>query len=290
MKQLKICILIPYFGKLPFWMPYFLISCQKNPTIDWVLYTDQIYEGEIPDNMQLVHITFDEYKSLVSERLSIKFNPSNAYKLCDIKPALAYVHHDAVANYDYWGFSDIDLIYGDLRAYFTDERLAKHALHSTHATRVAGHLCLIKNTSEMNAAFKKAKNWKTIFEDPARYAFDEKGFSKLFLKHKNSPKWIQSLAKKFNPMLKLADFTEAYSTPNAGVSWIDGSFNFPTEWHWTNGKLTTDISNTQNFPYFHFLVWKKTWLKLDSLKAYNMRHHPEYCFIMGSDGIRPDNK
>jgi len=108
----------------------------------------------------------------------------------------------------------------------------------------------------MNEAFKMAKSWRTIFEDKNHYAFDEKAFSKVFLKHKNSPKWVQNLAKKFNPILKLADFTEAYSTPNARIPWIDGSFNFPTEWCWANGKLTTNISSDKEFPYFHFLVWK----------------------------------
>jgi len=237
-------------------MPYFLTSCEANSTIDWMIYTDQIYQGHIPKNVRFVQITFENYKALVSERLDIKFTPSNAYKLCDIKPALGYIHYDMVSDYDYWGFSDIDLIYGDLRAYFTDERLSKYELHSTHATRVSGHLCIIKNSQKMNEAFKMAKSWRTIFEDKNHYAFDEKAFSKVFLKHKNSPKWVQNLAKKFNPILKLADFTEAYSTPNARIPWIDGSFNFPTEWCWANGKLTTNISSDKEFPYFHFLVWK----------------------------------
>jgi hypothetical protein len=281
----KIIFIIPYFGKLPFWMSFFLASCKTNSTINWIIYTDQIYRGDIPNNVQFVHYTFSAYKALVSEKLDINFNPSNPYKLCDIKPALGFVHQGDIAHYDYWGFSDIDLIYGDLRTYFTDEKLAKYQLHSTHATRVAGHLCIVKNSPQMNEAFKRAKNWKTIFEDPAHYAFDEKGFSKIFLKHKNSPKWIQKVAKLFNPWLNYANFMEAFSTPNARIPWLDGSFNFPTEWVWKNGKLTNNFTPTIEYPYFHFYIWKNGWNSSHEQLLENNRLKNE-AFIITSAGIK----
>ena len=36
----KICYIVPYFGKLPKNMKLWLNSCKTNPTIDWLLYTD----------------------------------------------------------------------------------------------------------------------------------------------------------------------------------------------------------------------------------------------------------
>lgn len=261
-EQHHICFLIPYFGKLPFWMPFFLASCKANPTIDWFIYTDQIYENYTPINVKFINIAFDEYKGMISNKLGIQFQPQNPYKLCDIKPALGYVHQDVIDQYDYWGFSDIDLIYGDLKAYFTNVRLEAFELHSTHATRIAGHMCLIRNSTEMNEAFMRVKNWQEIFEDHTHQAFDEKAFSKVFLKHKNSPKLVQKLAKYINPWLSKADFTEAFSTPNARIPWVDNSFNFPTQWYWNEGKLTTNLTSERGFPYFHFLVWKKSMKQL----------------------------
>ena len=137
----------------------------------------------------------------------------------------------------------------------------------------------------MNEAFKRAKNWKTIFEDPAHYAFDEKGFSKIFLKHKNSPKWIQKVAKLFNPWLNYANFTEAFSTPNARIPWVDGSFNFPTEWVWTRGVLTTNLSPNTSFPYFHFYIWKNGWNSFDEELLEN-KHKKSEAFIITSAGIK----
>ncbi|WP_211090272.1 DUF6625 family protein [Pseudothauera nasutitermitis] len=42
----SLCFVIPYFGKWPFWMPFFLASCRANPTVDWLLFSDC---GELPD-------------------------------------------------------------------------------------------------------------------------------------------------------------------------------------------------------------------------------------------------
>lgn len=255
----KIIFVIPYFGKLPFWMPYFLLSCKSNPSINWVIITDQKYGELIPDNVEIIYHSFDSYCQLVSKKLEITFKPTNPYKLCDIKPALAYIHDDLIKGYDFWAFGDLDLIYGDLRAYFTEAKLSKKSLFSTHATRISGHLCLIRNDSKLNTAFMKIKDWKLIFEDNRHYAFDEKNFSKLFIKHKNLPQPIRNFLKLFNPWLRLGDFKEAFTTPNGRIRWIDGSYNFPDEWYWKDGVISNNSNRGRIFPYFHFMVWKKTW-------------------------------
>jgi hypothetical protein len=257
----KIIIIIPYFGQLPFWMPYFLLSCKFNPTINWIIISDQENELDTPENVRIIHQSYKSYCDQVSEKLGINFNPSNAYKLCDIKPALAYIHSDLVAGYDFWAFGDLDVIYGNLRNYFSEERLSKKSLFSTMATRVSGHLCLIRNQTKLNQAFMRVKDWKLIFEDDQHYAFDEKNFSKIFIKHKNLPELLRSFAKIFNPWLRLGEFIEAYSTPNARIKWVDGTSNFPTTWFWNNGKVTNNLNKDLSFPYFHFMVWKKSWIK-----------------------------
>jgi hypothetical protein len=259
----KIIIIIPYFGKLPFWMPYFLLSCKFNPTINWTIISDEAYQFDIPENVKFINQTYKSYCEKVSEKLCIKFNPSNTYKLCDIKPALGYIHPDLISGYDFWAFGDLDLIYGDLRKYFTESRLSKKSLFSTMATRVSGHLCLIRNQPKLNQAFMLVKDWKLIFEDDMHYAFDEKKFSKVFIKHKNLPEILRSFAKLFNPWLRLGEFVEAYTTPNARIKWMDGTSNFPTTWYWINGRVTNNLNEDVLFPYFHFMVWKKNWININ---------------------------
>lgn len=258
MESPRICFVMPYFGRWPFWMPFFLKSCRCNPSIDWLFFSDCGPLPDCPPNVRIVPITFDAYCQRVSQALKIDFKPQRPYKLCDIRPAFGVIHKKELAGYDFWGFSDIDLIYGDLRAYFTARRLSRRDLFSTHARRVAGHLCLIRNNTRMRYAFTRIPDWQGRFCDPDHHALDEGAFSRIFLRHKNLPQPLRHLLGQFNPWYRRSEFVEAFSTPCARIDWIDGSRNFPAKWHWRAGKLTNDRDGQREFPYFHFIVWKQS--------------------------------
>lgn len=269
-KQPSIVLLVPYFGKWPEWFDYFLLSCRFNSSIQWLFYTDCPTPKNAPDNIIFNQISFSDYKKRVSNVLGIDFNPNNPYKLCDLKPALGFVHELDIVNYDFWGFSDIDLVYGDLRKYYTAERLSKYDLYSTHNRRVSGHFCLMRNTKKMREAFKLMKNWQTRLADNNHHALDEGAFSRIFIRHKNFPKPLFDLFAKINPWRRNSEFVESFSTPNAGVAWIDGSYNFPEQWFWNKGKLTSSLTGERQFPYLHFFglknnVWDDDF-KINKLK------------------------
>lgn len=111
----------------------------------------------------------------------------------------------------------------------------------------------------MRSAFTKVKDWKSIFQSDEHKAFDEKAFSKVFIRHKNSSNWYRQLAKKIDPWLALREFDEAFSTSNARIPWLDESKGFPSVWYWKKGVITTDLNGDRVFPYFHFMGWKKIW-------------------------------
>lgn len=259
----SICIVIPYFGKWPVWMPYYLETCRFNSTIDWLFYTDCGTPEELPPNVKIIDITYHDYCELVSQKLALHFYPENPYKLCDIKPLLGYIHAIELQGFDFWGFGDIDLVYGDLRAYFTQQRLAHKELFATHARRISGHLCLLRNTEQMCTAFQRVKNWQALISNLEHVAFDEKAFSKVFLRHKNSPRIVRFIASLYDSWLRKAEFIEAYTTPSAKLGWIDGTKKFPNAWYWNKGILTNDINGERTFPYFHFMVWKNHWQHAD---------------------------
>lgn len=267
MAEPSIVFLIPYFGRWPFWMPFFLRSCSANPTISWVLYSDCGVPESLPDNVRYVHTSYAAYCELVSSRLGVDFQPQRTYKLCDLKPALGLVHEEDIGGFDFWGFSDLDVIYGQLRDYFTFEKLARYDFFSTHERRVSGHLCLMRNTEKMRNAFWKIPNYRERLCDEKSHALDEGAFSRIFLWRKNFPKPLFNLVGLFNPWRRKALFEELFSTPNAGRPWVDGSRNFPEHWFWRNGVVFTDNAGDRSFPYLHFYGWKK-WSWGDKVLAY----------------------
>ncbi|WP_313740327.1 DUF6625 family protein [Pseudomonas sp.] len=268
----SILFIIPYFGQWPFWMPFFLESCRRNADIDWLLFSDCGVPDDLPSNVRIEPIDYRSYCRLVSRRLDIDFAPVNAYKLCDLKPALGYIHEQHLHGYNFWAFGDLDLVYGELRAYFTNQRLASRDFFSTHERRVAGHLCLIRNTACKRALFMRMPDWRQRFCDETHHALDEGAFSRLFLRHKNLPRPLFNLFGQLYPLRRRSEFVEAYSTPNGCIAWHDGRKTFPTRWYWNEGRLSNDLDGQRLFPYFHFACWKRNeWSKLSPPDAREVR-------------------
>ena len=272
----RIVFLIPYFGRWPFWMPLFVESCRLNPDIDWILYSDCGFLADCPRNVQVRPMSFKEYCALVGQKLGIDFSPASPYKLCDLKPAYGEIHAEDIAGYDFWGFGDIDLVYGRLRSYFTEDRLAQYDFFSTHERRVSGHLCLVRNEPRWNALFRQVPDWAKRFASDSHEAFDEGAFTRLFIKHKNWPRALRRTADKLNPWRRRAEFVEAFSTPNGVIPWIDGRKVFPTAWFWQQGALSNDLDGAHNFPYLHFIGFKGLW------------RSPEQC--MPIEAVPPDSR
>lgn len=97
----SIVIIIDYFGTFPKFFPFFLESCRWNPTINWIIHTDCAYIGNIPENVELKIIPWQDYKDYVSIKLGIHFNPDVAYKICDLKPAYGDLWNHEIINYDF---------------------------------------------------------------------------------------------------------------------------------------------------------------------------------------------
>lgn len=285
----KIIVIIPYFGRWPFWMDLFLASCRANPTIDWLLLGDCGRPENSPTNLKFVEISFSDYKKKVAKSLDISFDPQSAYKLCDIKPMLGKIHEQEISDYDFWAFGDLDLVYGDLRAVYTEDLLSKYDVISNHATRVSGHLCLLRNTEEMRTIFRKAPGWKQKIESQQHLAFDEKAFSKIFVKHKNFPAWLRKpLIWLVYPLSRRVRFTERYTTPNGCIAWRDGRFNFPAEWYWDAKEgISNSFQKEPDMPYYHFAVWKKSdWSDLPVEQCIQYREGTTYRFsVQGIDRV-----
>lgn len=252
MKEPSIRFIIPYFGKWPFWMPFFLESCRHNPTVEWLLFTDCGVPEGAPENVKFVELSFEEYCSLVSQRLGITFTPDSSYKLCDLKPALGFIHQDHLHGYDFWAFGDLDVIYGDLRGYFTAGRLATKDLYSTHSRRVSGHLCLLRNNARMREAFMRIPRWRERLSEPHQ-GLDEGAFSRLFVPRKNWPEFMRRVAACCSAWSRRSEFVESHST---FTRLSDGSTKVADSWFWRNGKLTNTDLPGRILPYLHFMVWK----------------------------------
>lgn len=144
----SIIYIIPYFGKLPHSFSVWLGSCKRNPTIKWLIFTDDHTSYHYPDNVKVVYCTFTEIRERIQKKLPFPIALSEPYKLCDFKVAYGLAFADYTEGYDFWGFCDIDLIWGDIRSFFTEKLLSTY-----DKIGYQGHSTLFHNTDRINRMF-----------------------------------------------------------------------------------------------------------------------------------------
>src|ERR1043166_538564 len=124
-------MLCSYFGRWPVWINFFVESCKWNPDVHWRIHTDCGAPENHADNITYVDIGFADYKALVRDRLGVAFDPVDPYKLCDLKPAFGFLHRADIRDYPFYGYGDIDVIYGGIARFYGGLR-ADYDVLSTH--------------------------------------------------------------------------------------------------------------------------------------------------------------
>lgn len=182
----KIVLINCYFGAFPSYFPLFLKSCQQNDTVDFLIFTDNQYD-RLPKNVKLIPATFGEIRNRIQAKFDFEIVLDQPYKLCDYKPSYGSVFEEYIRGYDFWGYCDLDLIFGDLRKYLTEEKLEQY-----EKLYQLGHLTLYRNTSENNQRFMldNALSYKDAFTTKIITVFDEeKGIQKIYSSH-NIPVYL----------------------------------------------------------------------------------------------------
>jgi hypothetical protein len=273
----SIIIIIPYFGKFPEWSDLFFETLRCNSSIDFYFFTDcdiEIYEYS---NIKYQKISFEDYISFVNNRIDLNFNPPNPYKLCDLRPLYGYIHYDIINKYDFYGWTDMDILFGDIRSFYTEDILSKYEVLSTHNVRISGHLSLFKNSKKNIMMFKKIYNWKEALYKKDFVGIDEHGLTNAYtltIVDKINQKYNLKINNWFSVLLsklkkKKLYLKEQYTTPFTQIPWIDGTINSeqPNTWYYIDGKVTNNRDGLRNFIYIHFMNFKNSQWRHDGTKA-----------------------
>lgn len=189
-KQMKsIVLIIPYFGRLPDYFDVWKMSALNNPTVDFLFFTD-IDEMKSEKNISVIHISFDEFRNKIQQKFDFPISLKTPYKLCDFKPAYGYILTEYIRDYDFWGHCDIDLIFGDIRRFITDDILEHHQKILEH-----GHLTIYRNDAETNTVFMRCPgysdyDYKKAFTSQESMYFDEFLGTQLIFRKEKIPTYL----------------------------------------------------------------------------------------------------
>lgn len=255
---------MPYFGKWPEWIELYLRSCSFNNFIDFHFFTDCCIPNCAYENTIFHSISWENYQKLISERLCINYQRQSAYALCDVRPFYGFIHKKLLQNYDFWGFGDIDVCYGNLSNFINTKTLNSKNVISMHADRISGHFALFRNSEHFRNLCFSIPNWKEKLQSTKQYGMDEHDLTCLvFPGIKNIHRLYRHLCSKFvkdyrtgyklliwpiNLFTKLS-FVERYTcpVPKKGDKWKYDLFS---------SKLLSP--SKKEIPYIHFLFFKKT--------------------------------
>ncbi len=110
----SIRLIVPHFGDRPSYFPLVLTSMAHNPDVHWLLFTDRPVR-DAPANLEVRLCEFGDLAARIKGHFEFDVSLETPYKLCDYRPAFGEIFREELAGYDFWGHSDLDVVFGRIR-------------------------------------------------------------------------------------------------------------------------------------------------------------------------------
>ena len=246
----NILLIIPYFGKFHSYFQLWLQSCKYNPTINWLILTDDETAYDYPTNVKVVYTNFNAVVKDFQKCYDFPIILNKPYQLCEFKVAYGEVFAQYTQGFDFWGHCDIDVIWGNLR-----KHLKEDILQSFSKISWRGHLTLYKNTGHINKLYRTPIDgidfYKYAFANPTGFplAPDERAINYLY----------ESQGEKIYKELMFADLK--IRSFNFSLLHFPDEENYKNQkqiFLWENGNLLRLYTKDgkvckEDFAYIHFL-------------------------------------
>lgn len=239
-KKQSIAVLICFLGKLPWYFNYFIHSVKYNSTIDFYIITDDRNSPINPPlNVKMIYKDRRDINQLATQKLGFKTNIKDGYKMCDFKPAYGFLFSNIIEGYDFWGHADMDVIFGDIRHFITNNVLEKHELINVRHDFLAGYFLLFKNTRKMNTLFMQSKDYEKVLSSEVHYCFDETNFQYndftsilAYPKKKHEVESMTHLVKRLEKANQLKTYFELHSIEGVPgkLNWVDGKLYYRNQY------------------------------------------------------------
>jgi len=264
----SIILIIVWLGPWPFWMSAFLHSCSFNQDVDWLIVCNvPAPDLPLPKNVRFKVVKISKISKLASTALGFNCSliSTFGYKLCDYKPAYGIIFESDITGYDYWGHCDLDIVWGNIRAFLTPEILLDNEIISSRARQISGHFTIYRNNTKINNLFRYIPNYSELLKISDQHMYiDEALFSNVIDQLAWFP-WYPKLYKIFLPNLYLAwkAWLSWYSKNKGGLTkpckipWgiiMLGGFHPRVSVYW-HRELTTSRRMQQSVDAHRCLIW-----------------------------------
>ncbi len=284
MQEPSLALISPWFGPWPTWINLYLESCSWNPWVTWLIPTDQEPPENQPPNVTFMPMSLAQFVKRIEDVAGLHLTVRDAYKITDFKPLLGAVFEEEIASFTHFGYTDQDIIYGQLDCELTTERLRQYEIISSHGDIQSGHLSVFQNTPRLRSAWQRMPGCRRLLKSPEHRVFDEVGFGRRLNPNKWHPPW-----RRYRIL-----WHEMFSMPDRDKAWADGGPQ-PTRMFWKSGRLTEPRNAMPQYAYLHFMLWRSgryrggpaPWESLNKVLHIDWRQAAEHGFEISHDGFTP---
>ena len=262
MDSKSITLIVCYFGEFPKWFDFFLETCKYNSSVKFLIFTDTNEPYPPMHNVTFEKLSLDEFSRLASQKLNLDIRISEAYKVCDYKPAYGVIFEDYLIGIDFWGHCDLDIVFGDIRSFITDKMLEEYDVITAKKEFLTGHFTLY-NSRTAHRIYEHSKDYQYVFQCQELFSFDECNFLWWYLLNGHNILNMQSpvesmshVVRKLNEEGAIKAYFDALMIEQDMIDVYSRVNSFKKKIVWCKGKLT-DTTNNKNFLYFHFHSLKR---------------------------------
>jgi hypothetical protein len=179
----KVAVVTVWFGPLPNHIPLFIASCKYNPDIDFFFVSDSP-PASLPANVTPLKMTFEDVKQRLQNLFDFPIRLSTPYKICDYRIVYGMLFSDLLVDYNYWGFCDCDLVFGDIGSFLDQIDMSAY-----YRVFKYGQLVLFRNNPAESKRMlelepiTRAQDFRFVYTHDHNYYFDESGSVELLQLH-----------------------------------------------------------------------------------------------------------
>ena len=121
-----------------------------------LLLTDGAVNEALPPNIRHVKTTSHELAERIRTKCGIPVQDDfPPYKLCDFRPLFACMFEEFIAGFDFWAWSDMDVMYSDSLQSLINSFRDYDVVGTGCCDRCSGPLCFFRNYPPLNNLYKQ---------------------------------------------------------------------------------------------------------------------------------------
>lgn len=164
--------IITEFGNPFSWTQKYIDHVQflKKDGWNWKIFTPNTYNVPEGGNVEVVPMTATQFAVLVEEKLGVKPQMFITQKgvpsvhITDFYVFTGLIFEDYLKDVDYWGITNMDIVYGNLSKFLPDSELRGYDVWTDdvgpEGGRVNGIFSLWRNTERINKICLRVPNWR----------------------------------------------------------------------------------------------------------------------------------